>query len=116
VGGGLLSLPNMSVLADISYNRFELLSKVWQYGAQKSDDSFWKVRPLIDAFNEHILANFVPGGKLELDELMSSWRGFNGRFNLRGMPHVTKIKSKPEPVGLEMKVLVTSLLLTFPNI
>lgn len=34
---------------------------------------------------------------------MSQWEGADGQFNERGLPHVTRIRRKPKPVGAEIK-------------
>ena len=44
---------------------------------------------------------FVPGGIIVLDETMSAWRGL---YNvIGGLPHLSVVPRKPEPVGTEMK-------------
>ena len=40
-----------------------------------------------------------------VDEIMSSWRGAEGKYSAEGLPHVTKIARKPEGVGAEMKAV-----------
>ena len=40
-----------------------------------------------------------------VDEIMSAWRGAEGKYSADGLPHVTKIARKPEGVGAEMKAL-----------
>ena len=34
---------------------------------------------------------------------MRAWRGKDGKYLADGLPHVTKIKRKPESVGAELK-------------
>ncbi len=53
--------------------------------------------------NDRREAVVQPGTYLTVDESMCQWEGANGRFNHEGMPHVTKIKSKPKPIGAELK-------------
>ena len=43
---------------------------------------------------------------LIIDESFSAWKGAESKHSVDGMPHVTKIKQKPEGVGLEMKTLI----------
>ena len=40
-----------------------------------------------------------------VDEVMSAWRGAEGKYSAEGLPHVTEIARKPEGVGAEMKAL-----------
>ena len=40
-----------------------------------------------------------------VDEVMSAWRGAEGKYSAEGLPHVTKIARKPEGVGAEIKAL-----------
>jgi len=47
-----------------------------------------------------------PGTILVVDESFSAWKGAEFKHRIDGMPHVTKIKQKPEGVGLELKTLV----------
>lgn len=61
------------------------------------------MRPLIDAFNENRVKGVIPGRHMVVDELMSSWRGAEAAYSTTGMPHVSKIKRKPEGVGAEIK-------------
>ena len=38
-----------------------------------------------------------------VDEVMSAWKGQEGKYSAHGAPHVTKIARKPEGVGAELK-------------
>ena len=66
---------------------------------------FWKVQPLIDAFNQAREDGFTASWKLCADESMSEWRGRDHRHKAGGCPHVTKIIRKPKGVGMEIKNL-----------
>ncbi|POM58710.1 Hypothetical protein PHPALM_36607 [Phytophthora palmivora] len=44
-----------------------------------------------------------PGAVLFVDECMSSWQGREEKYTHDGIPHLTKIKRKPEGVGTEVK-------------
>ena len=70
-----------------------------------SQDPWRAVRCLIDAFNDNRKTSVVPGGHMVVDEVMSAWRGAEGKYSAEGCPHVTKIARKPEGVGAEMKAL-----------
>ena len=63
----------------------------------------WRyVRTLVDEFNRNRAETLKPGWILVVDESTSKWRGLGDWYDL-GMPHITKIPRKPEPVGLEIK-------------
>ena len=70
-----------------------------------SQDPWRAVRCLIDAFNENRETSVVPGSHMVIDEVMSTWRGAEGKYSAEGCPHVTKIARKPEGVGAEIKAL-----------
>ena len=40
-----------------------------------------------------------------VDEVMSAWRGAEGKYSAEGCPHVTKIARKSGKVGAEIKAL-----------
>lgn len=61
--------------------------------------SLWAINALIEAFNEIRQKHFVPGRGLCIDESMVKWLGKDWR-HVSGLPAVTKVKGKPEPVGL----------------
>ena len=84
-------------------SRFEEISQwmsVVTYSAHgtSSLDPWWKVRPAIDAFNANRIRTFHASFAVVIDELMSSYRG-------DGLPHLSFIKRKPEPVGSEFKCI-----------
>jgi len=67
-------------------------------------DPWWPIRPLILAFNDRMKKVLVPGAQVCIDECMSAWRGLDSSIaGRKGLPHVTKIKRKPEGIGCEMK-------------
>lgn len=47
----------------------------------------------------------MPGETLVIDECMIAWEGLEGKWSIKGMPHVTKIARKPKGVGAEVKSL-----------
>jgi len=42
----------------------------------------------------------TPGKYICVDELMSPWKGLEGDYVVGGVPHATKVKSKPKGVGV----------------
>jgi hypothetical protein len=50
----------------------------------------------------------VPGPCTTVDELMSQWKGLEAEYKLNGVPHLTKIKSKPKGVGVMFKASADS--------
>jgi hypothetical protein len=67
------------------------------------EDPWQNVRILIDSFNENRRTGFSPGRNIVVDEVMSAWKGQEGKYAASGAPHVTKIARKPEGVGAELK-------------
>eukprot|EP00750_Incisomonas_marina_P005668 INCI14073.1.p1 GENE.INCI14073.1~~INCI14073.1.p1 ORF type:complete len:625 (+),score=97.77 INCI14073.1:326-2200(+) len=102
-----LKIPDLSEY--MSYDRFKKLMRHIDFALQPAPDEqrgvFWKVQPLIDAFNSNRAETFHAGWKLVADESMSAWRGHDQRHGLTGCPHVTKIIRKPKGVGMEIKNL-----------
>ena len=101
-------LPNLSKY--MRYNRLVILLKHitwWKPPSRAYQDtcSFWKVQPLVDAYNVRRKKYIVPGQKMVVDESMSEWRGKDQRWGAKGCPHVTKIARKPKSTGMEVKDL-----------
>ena len=67
-------------------------------------DRWREVRTLIDEFNANRAETVCPGWILVIDESTSKWRGLGDWYDA-GLPHITKIPRKPEPVGAEIKDL-----------
>jgi hypothetical protein len=102
-----LSLPDFSSF--MTYDRFKRLLRKIDFALKPTDGEahgcFWKVQPLVDAFNENRQTGFQAGWKLVVDESMSAWKGHDQRHGAVGCPHVTKIVRKPKGVGMEIKNL-----------
>ena len=64
---------------------------------------FWKVQPIIDAFNQNRQDGFRASATLCVDESTSPWRGKDQHRGAGGCPHVTKITRKPKGVCMEIK-------------
>ena len=92
----------------MAYGRYKILLKHLTFVIHRREDvgtAFWKIQPLIDAFNAARARMLSPGYKVVGDESMSSWRGKDSRYGDSGCPHVTKIIRKPKGVGMEVKNL-----------
>ena len=103
-----LTFCNLSIY--MTYRRALLIMKHLTFATTKTAaemvaKSFWKVEPLVAAFNCNRKKNIVPGIKLVVDESISEWKGKDQRFGADGCPHVTKIIRKPRGVGMEVKNL-----------
>ena len=104
-----LVLPDLSVY--MAYSRFKDITThltfitVEEHQIAGDNDVFWKVQPLVDAFNHCRRENFSPGAKVVVDESIFEWKGKDQRFGNDGCPHVTKIIRKPKGVGMEAKNL-----------
>ena len=102
-----LAIPNLRQY--MTYDRFKKLMRCIAFAlepaAGEQHGTFWKVQPLVDAFNTNRTDGFTAGWKLVVDESMSSWRGHDQRYGPSGCPHVTKITRKPKGVGIEIKDL-----------
>jgi len=67
----------------------------------KLDDDPWaEVRWIVDGFNSRRGEEFRLGWGLVVDESMISWTGNSGPG---GIPHLSYIKRKPDPLGAELK-------------
>jgi hypothetical protein len=50
----------------------------------------------------------VPGPCITVDELMSQWKGLEAEYKLNGVPHLTKVKAKPQGTGTMLKAAADS--------
>ena len=74
------------------------------YDEMLSTDPWAQFRWLVDGFNETRRRELTPGKrkKLNPDESMFTWKGKSG---VGGLPHLSFVKRKPEPLGLESKTV-----------
>ncbi len=54
----------------------------------------------VKGFNAARLREISPGSSLKPDKMMLEWKGKSGN---RGLPHLSFIKRKPQPLGTELK-------------
>ena len=65
-----------------------------------SDDPWAEVRWMVDGFNEKRRKEFKVGWGVTVDETMIAWQGKSGPG---GIPHMSCIHRKPDPLGCELK-------------
>ncbi|CAH2009346.1 unnamed protein product [Acanthoscelides obtectus] len=75
----------------------------------QSEDRLYKIRPLIDYFNNKMREVYYPGKQLSLDESMMLWRGrlvFRQYIKNKRHPYGIKLYMLTEPNGIVLKFLV----------
>ena len=93
---------NMSQFMRLS--RYEAISSYLTFNnIPSADQCFWKIQPLVDAFNALRRRVVVPGRVICADESFSWWDGSEGSVQSEGLPNVTKMKEKPRGIGLMIK-------------
>ena len=105
----LFPAPAFGQRFGMSRNRFTVLVKRLKMydpalDAANPQDPWRAIRTFIDEFNNNRRKTVTPGWVCVVDESTTKWRGLGDWYEL-GMPHITKIPRKPEPVGLEIKDL-----------
>jgi hypothetical protein len=71
-----------------------------------TDQENLRVRPWVQVdrwvkrFNAARLREVSPGSSLTLDDMMLEWKGKSGNG---GLPHLSFIKRKPQPLGTDLK-------------
>jgi len=94
----------------MSYTRFNKIrtffSTCFSDEGFKELDEWWHIIGGINMFNERRKEIFQHVPVVCLDELMSAWRPRTTRTG--GLPHLTKMDRKPEPLGTELKAAACS--------
>ena len=99
---GLRVTPNFSKF--MRYQRYNAISANLTFDdVEDASYCFWKVRPLVTAFNNLRKRFIIAGVVLCVDESFSWWDGADAGIRVEGMPHVTKLKEKPRGIGLMIK-------------
>ena len=91
----------------MTLNRWKKIRSALRFGPDGEPDfdrDVWCfVRPLVDAFNEHMAGCVHPGWLMGVDESMCAWRGAEGLRSLLKIPKKSWVPRKPEPLGAELK-------------
>lgn len=101
--------PDFTTDFGMSYYRFEEWKKMFIYSfvdpnVDKSDP-WWRVRGIINEYNENRKSNIAAGAIKVLDESMSAWHPQTTKTGR--LPHISFIIRKPEPLGTEFKVIAS---------
>ena len=87
----------------------------WMYAdeAIKDDDPWWQISPAFEAHRRNRKRTIALSIIKVLDESMSAFRPQTKKDG--NVPHLSFIKRKPEPLGIEVKVAMCCMLLVFLN-
>ncbi|XP_041374243.1 piggyBac transposable element-derived protein 4-like [Gigantopelta aegis] len=107
----LYSLPFFGGV--MSRNRFQLLLCFWHFADndQHNDDRLFKIRTVLDHFNDVMPAIYYPGKDLSIDESMVLWRGkllFRQYIKNKRHKYGIKLYELCEPRGTVLKIRVYS--------
>jgi hypothetical protein len=100
---GLMPPPDFG--RHLSRDKFKRIIRYWSRGLKAERDRLrlnpWaQVDSWVKGYNEARLREVRPGTLLTPDEMMLEWKGKAG---YGGLPHLSFIKRKPQPLGTEMK-------------
>jgi hypothetical protein len=89
----------------MSRDKFRRILRYWARGTQEDKDQLrtnpWtQVDKWVRGFNHARQREICPGSSLTPDEMMLEWKGKSGHG---GLPHLSFIKRKPQPLGTELK-------------
>ena len=77
------------------------LPTIYADEARKETDPWWRFIDGVEQFNLNRLTHLVSSNHISMDELMSAWRPRTTKTG--GLPNITFILRKPEPLGTEFK-------------
>jgi hypothetical protein len=102
---GLMPPPDFG--KHLSRDRFKRICRYWARGLRRErerlrDNPWAQVDSWVKGFNEARLREIVAGSCVTPDEMMLEWKGKAG---YGGLPHLSFIKRKPQPLGTELKSL-----------
>jgi hypothetical protein len=100
---GTMPAPNFGQY--LSHDRYQRIARYLARGPQGVEnllpnDPWAQFRWLVDGFNNVRQRELQCSGRLNPDESMFAWKGKSG---VGGIPHLSFIKRKPKPLGLENK-------------
>ena len=102
---GMIRSPDFGRV--LTKDRFERVGRYLSRGPlgceeDLGNDPWIEVRWILTKFNDKRRKQFRPGWALVPDETMIPWKGNAGPG---GIPHISFIKRKPEPLGCELKTV-----------
>ena len=102
---GMLPAPDFG--RQLSNDRFRRVLRYWARGLPVERDKLksnpWaQIDPWVKGFNEARKREIKPGSCVTPDESMYEWKGKSG---FGGLPHMSLIIRKPEPLGTELKTM-----------
>ena len=77
------------------------VAKSYKDESPRGSDPWWQFTRAVEDFNRNRLELLVPSNHICIDECMSAWRPCTTAT--RGLPNITHIPRKPEPLGTEFK-------------
>ena len=91
----------------LTHDRFLRVQRYLGRGPEGCDENLdgdpWaQFRPFIDGYNEVRARELSAGATITPDETMFAWTGKSG---VGGLPHMSWVQRKPEPLGLELKTI-----------
>lgn len=88
----------------VSKHQFETWDRnlCWWHG-EPPNDPWYRVRVLVDSFNECRLDVVSPGSHLVIDESIIMWYGHHGTVRFQQIPYKAFIRDKPRPEGIHLK-------------
>jgi hypothetical protein len=97
----------------MSRNRFQSIFRFWHLAdnANPGNDRLYKIRPLLNAFNETMSEIYYPGRNLCIDESMVLWRGrlmFRQYIKNKRHKYGIKLYELCESRGMVMKISIYS--------
>jgi hypothetical protein len=100
---GMMPAPDFG--RQLSHDRFKRVLRYWARGIpaerEKLKQNPWaEVDPWVKGFNAARKREINVGSCITPDEMMFAWKGKSG---FGGLPHLSFIKRKPEPLGTELK-------------
>ena len=84
----------------------EFLPVIYRDYSVVDSDPWWKFASAVNEFNRNRLLLLAPSNHLCIDEMMSAWKP--RKTKLGGLPNITHIPRKPEPLGTEFKCVACS--------
>ena len=81
----------------------QFLPSIFKDVSKKDQDPWWKFSSAVKLFNDLRASYVMPSNNLCMDELMCAFRPRKTKTG--GLPNITNIPRKPEPLGTEFKCM-----------